>query len=45
MIFYLAALQNIDRSIYEAARVDGVGWAALLGAARRGDVAEGHGQV
>ena len=24
MIFYLAALQNIDRSIYEAARVDGV---------------------
>lgn len=28
MIFYLAALQNIDRSIYEAARIDGVpGWA------------------
>lgn len=24
MIFYLAAMQNIDRSIYEAARVDGV---------------------
>jgi lactose/L-arabinose transport system permease protein len=24
MVFYLAALQNIDRSIYEAARVDGV---------------------
>ncbi len=24
MIFYLAALQNIDRSIYEAARIDGV---------------------
>ncbi|AMM85792.1 sugar ABC transporter permease [Martelella lutilitoris] len=24
MIFYLAALQNIDKSIYEAARVDGV---------------------
>ena len=24
MIFYLAALQNIDRSIYEAARVDGI---------------------
>jgi lactose/L-arabinose transport system permease protein len=24
MIFYLAALQNIDRSIYEAAKVDGV---------------------
>lgn len=28
MVFYLAALQNIDRSIYEAARIDGVpGWA------------------
>jgi len=28
MIFYLAALQNIDRSIYEAARIDGVpSWA------------------
>ena len=28
MIFYLAAMQNIDRSIYEAARIDGVpGWA------------------
>lgn len=28
MIFYLAALQNIDRSIYEAARIDGIpGWA------------------
>jgi lactose/L-arabinose transport system permease protein len=28
MIFYLAALQNIDRSIYEAARIDGVpAWA------------------
>ena len=24
MVFYLAALQNIDRSIYEAARIDGV---------------------
>ncbi|OLP46167.1 carbohydrate ABC transporter permease [Rhizobium oryziradicis] len=24
MIFYLAALQNIDRSVYEAARIDGV---------------------
>ena len=24
MIFYLAALQNIDRSIYEAARIDGI---------------------
>ena len=24
MIFYLAALQNIDRSIYESARIDGV---------------------
>ena len=31
MIFYLAALQNIDRSIYEAARIDGVpGWAQFL---------------
>lgn len=28
MIFYLAAMQNIDRSIYEAARIDGVpAWA------------------
>jgi lactose/L-arabinose transport system permease protein len=28
MIFYLAAMQNIDKSIYEAARIDGVpGWA------------------
>jgi lactose/L-arabinose transport system permease protein len=28
MIFYLAAIQNIDRSIYEAARIDGVpAWA------------------
>jgi lactose/L-arabinose transport system permease protein len=28
MIFYLAALQNVDRSIYEAARIDGVpAWA------------------
>jgi len=24
MIFYLAALQNIDKSIYEAARIDGI---------------------
>lgn len=24
MIFYLAALQNVDRSIYEAARIDGI---------------------
>ena len=24
MIFYLAALQNIDKSIYEASRIDGV---------------------
>lgn len=24
MVFYLAAMQNIDRSIYEAARIDGV---------------------
>lgn len=31
MIFYLAALQNIDRSIYEAARIDGVPtWARFL---------------
>lgn len=31
MIFYLAALQNIDRSIYEAARIDGIPrWAAFL---------------
>jgi lactose/L-arabinose transport system permease protein len=28
MIFYLAAMQNIDRSIYEAARIDGVPTAA-----------------
>jgi lactose/L-arabinose transport system permease protein len=28
MIFYLAALQNVDRAIYEAARIDGVpAWA------------------
>jgi lactose/L-arabinose transport system permease protein len=24
MIFYLAAMQNIDKSIYEAARIDGI---------------------
>ncbi len=31
MIFYLAALQNIDRSIYEVARIDGVpSWARFL---------------
>lgn len=31
MIFFLAALQNIDRSIYEAARIDGVpGWARFF---------------
>ncbi|MGV0910133.1 carbohydrate ABC transporter permease [Martelella sp. FOR1707] len=31
MIFYLAALQNIDRSIYEAARIDGVpSWRRFL---------------
>ncbi|MEO8529850.1 MAG: sugar ABC transporter permease [Deltaproteobacteria bacterium] len=31
MIFYLAALQNIDRSIYEAARIDGVpAWARFI---------------
>jgi lactose/L-arabinose transport system permease protein len=31
MIFYLAAMQNIDRSIYEAARIDGVPpWARFL---------------
>jgi lactose/L-arabinose transport system permease protein len=31
MIFYLAALQNIDKSIYEAARIDGVpSWARFL---------------
>jgi lactose/L-arabinose transport system permease protein len=31
MIFYLAALQNIDKSIYEAARVDGVpAWAQFF---------------
>ena len=32
MIFYLAALQNIDRSIYEAARIDGIpAWARFTG--------------
>ena len=31
MIFYLAALQNIDKSIYEAARIDGVpAWARFV---------------
>ena len=31
MIFYLAAMQNIDRSVYEAARIDGVPtWARFL---------------
>lgn len=31
MIFYLAALQNTDRSIYEAARIDGVpAWAQFI---------------
>jgi lactose/L-arabinose transport system permease protein len=31
MIFFLAALQNIDRSIYEAARIDGVpAWARFV---------------
>lgn len=31
MIFYLAALQNVDKSIYEAARIDGVPpWARFL---------------
>ncbi|SMC53903.1 sugar ABC transporter permease [Rhizobium sp. RU36D] len=31
MIFYLAALQNIDRSIYEAAKIDGVpAWARFI---------------
>ena len=31
MIFYLAALQNIDKSIYEAARIDGVpSWGRFL---------------
>jgi lactose/L-arabinose transport system permease protein len=31
MIFYLAALQNVDRSIYEAARIDGVPpWARFI---------------
>jgi len=31
MVFYLAALQNIDRSIYESARIDGVPpWAIFL---------------
>ena len=30
MIFFLAALQNIDPSIYEAARIDGIpGWASF----------------
>ena len=31
MIFYLAALQNVDRSMYEAARIDGVPpWAQFV---------------
>ncbi len=31
MIFYLAALQNIDKSIYEAARIDGIpAWAQFF---------------
>jgi lactose/L-arabinose transport system permease protein len=31
MIFYLAALQNIDKSVYEAARIDGVpSWRRFL---------------
>ena len=31
MIFYLAAMQNIDKSIYEAARIDGVpAWARFV---------------
>ncbi|MBL0375253.1 sugar ABC transporter permease [Rhizobium sp. KVB221] len=31
MIFYLAAMQNIDKSIYEAAKIDGVpGWARFF---------------
>ena len=31
MIFYLAALQNIDKTIYEAARIDGVpAWARFF---------------
>lgn len=31
MIFYLAAMQNIDRSVYEVARIDGVPtWARFL---------------
>jgi lactose/L-arabinose transport system permease protein len=31
MVFYLAALQNIDRSIYESARIDGVPpWAVFV---------------
>ncbi len=31
MIFYLAAMQNIDRSIYESARIDGVpAWARFV---------------
>lgn len=31
MIFYLAALQNIDKSIYEVARIDGVpAWARFV---------------
>jgi lactose/L-arabinose transport system permease protein len=29
MIFYLAAMQNIDKSIYEAARIDGISAPAL----------------
>ena len=32
MVFYLAALQNVDRSIYEVARIDGVpAWARFTG--------------
>ena len=31
MIFYLAAMQNVDKSIYEAARIDGVpAWARFV---------------
>ncbi len=31
MIFYLAAMQNIDKSVYEAARIDGVpAWARFV---------------
>lgn len=30
MVFYLAALQNIDPAVYEAARIDGAGAAAIL---------------